>query len=544
MRKIVLASLAVAGIALLPRVARATNVAEFPDNGSEQLGRGGAWVARASDPLAAFFNPAGLAGQDTRITLQSNLTFQRTCFTRVRSSLDTTQEPLAPNPGDAFPRVCDDIHMAPNPQLGFTYKVSDRVGLGFAFIGPSAVGTRTWPEFVNGQPAPQRYMLLKQDGIVVHPSLGVGVEVTDNLRLGAAFQWGFASFIFKNAAAALNTDNAQPQSNDIKATLQVKDLFVPGFTLGALWTATEWLDIAAWYRWSDSIRARGDVGTAANYFTSNVARGDESRVKYGDTYFDDCGTGDPIDTCKGGEKGTVKYAIPMEAKLGFRYHQPRENIKQEHRRDPMKTDVFDLELDVTWANNKASDILEIRFPGDQYNGIVPVAGIPGGTIPPNADVKHGFKDAFGFRFGGDWNVMPDQLALRAGTFFETKAQNPEFQNIDFAGGWKLGLALGGTYRIRLNEERGNALELMWGYAHVFVGNMENTNPDARGLQGLAGTACNPAAGDAGKDAAACAPNANFDGSPQFQKYRTNWPVNLGTITNAINVINVGVAYRF
>jgi long-chain fatty acid transport protein len=539
-----LAFVAVCAFVVAPRAAHASNVAEFPDNGSEQLARGGAWVARASDPLAAFFNPAGLAGQDTRVTLQTNLDFQRTCFTRVRSSIDASvADPLADPTTGAYPRVCSDVNLAPNPQIGFSYKVSDRVGLGFAFLGPSASGEHTWPEFIDGNPAPQRYLLLKQDGIVVHPSLGVGVEVVDNLRLGAAFQWGMASFIFKNAAMALNTDNANPTSNDIKATLQVKDLFVPGFTVGALWTATEFLDIAAWYRWSDAIRARGDVGTAANYFTPQVSRGDESRVKYGDTYFEDCGTGDPIDTCKGDEggKGTVKYAIPMEAKLGVRYHQPRPNIKQEHRRDPMKTDVFDVELDVTWANNKASDVLEIRFPGDQNSGIVPVSGIPGGTIPPNADVKHGFKDAVGFRFGGDWNVMPDRLALRAGTFFETKAQNPQYQNIDFMGGWKLGLALGGTYRIHLNEERGNAIEIMFGYAHVFVGTMDNKNPDADGLRGLAGTACNPSSLDTGKESSSCAPNAE---GVQNQKYRTNWPVNLGTITNAVNVINLGVAYRF
>ena len=47
--------------------ARATDATEFPDNGSEQGMRGGAWVARASDPLAAFYNPAGLAGQPSRL---------------------------------------------------------------------------------------------------------------------------------------------------------------------------------------------------------------------------------------------------------------------------------------------------------------------------------------------------------------------------------------------------------------------------------------------------------------------------------------------
>ena len=69
--------------------AYASNITEFPDNGSEQMARGGAWVARASDPLAAFFNPAGLAGQDSKVTVQANLSLLSTCFTRVAAANDT-----------------------------------------------------------------------------------------------------------------------------------------------------------------------------------------------------------------------------------------------------------------------------------------------------------------------------------------------------------------------------------------------------------------------------------------------------------------------
>src|SRR5438477_10565766 len=72
------------GMVVAARDARATSVLEVPDNGSEQMGRGGAWVARASDPLAAFYNPAGLAGQDTKLTLQANINIQSTCFTRIK----------------------------------------------------------------------------------------------------------------------------------------------------------------------------------------------------------------------------------------------------------------------------------------------------------------------------------------------------------------------------------------------------------------------------------------------------------------------------
>ena len=42
---------------------------DSPDNGVEQVGRGSAWVARADDPLAAFYNPAAIAFQATSVHL-------------------------------------------------------------------------------------------------------------------------------------------------------------------------------------------------------------------------------------------------------------------------------------------------------------------------------------------------------------------------------------------------------------------------------------------------------------------------------------------
>src|SRR5688500_11406365 len=131
-------------VATLPRLARASNVTETPDNGSEQMARGGAWVARASDPLATTFNPAGLAGQPTRLTLQSSFLVQHTCMTRLKAANDTTfttptgssTDPLVDATGH-YPRVCNDIEPTFNPQLGATIKISDRLGLGLLVIGPA-----------------------------------------------------------------------------------------------------------------------------------------------------------------------------------------------------------------------------------------------------------------------------------------------------------------------------------------------------------------------------------------------------------------------
>jgi long-subunit fatty acid transport protein len=540
---------------LVASLASATNVTEFPDNGSEQMGRGGAWVARASDPLAAFFNPAGLAGQDTKITLQANVSFSHRCFHRTFAQNDGTNDKLV-DPANGqyqFPRVCAEDTPFPNPQLGFTWKVNDRIGIGFLpLLGPSAVGKSQWPEFVDGKspslPSPQRYLLIDSNAILITPTIGAGFEVMDGLRLGASFQWGMAlKAHFSNASAAVNGNNVDPANNDVKAQIDAKQLFIPGFTLGALWSATDSLDVAGWYKWSAPIDAKGDVTTYANYFTPQVASGDTSHVKVGDSSQPDCGQGVTGNPCGSGNNANIKLPIPMEAKLGLRFHKLRADaLREPHRRDPLSQDLYDVEVDFTWANNSAFDAIQLRFPADASGSggsIIPVNGIPGGVVPANADVPHNYKDVLGVRLGGDYNVMPDKLALRAGAFFETRGQSTTYQNIDFAGAERFGLSVGATYRIRFGESTvnevtrvrkpGNALELMLGFGHIFFAAQDNKQPDGQGVNGLAGGPCNPAENPSG---ATC--------SNGTQKYRTNWPVNLGTITNSINVINVGVAYRF
>lgn len=528
-------ALLVASLVLAATEARASNVTEFPDNGSEQMGRGGAWVARASDPLATFFNPAGLAGQDARVTVQANINLHSTCFARVKAAGDTSTEPLA-GPDGKFPEVCNDGQASPNPQVAATYRLTETIGLGFALVGPSAAGDSTWPDFVNGQAAPNRFLLARRHGILVFPSLGVGAEVARGLRFGASFQWGIADLKLATATVALNADGGNP-TGDVRANIQLKDYFIPGFTLGAIYSPHERVDIGAWYRFSDAMRASGDVGTATNYYTAANARGDASRVIYGDTIFEDCGTGLPIKDCGAGDNAKIKFPIPMEAKLGVRYHHPRPDgqMRKGHR-DPLADDVFDVEADLTWANNSAIDSIEVRFPGDgQGNGILPVSGIPGGTLPEKADQRRAYRDVFGVRLGGDVNVIRDRLALRGGGFFESHAQPQQFQNIDFAAANRLGLALGATFRIRTGKEPdAGAIDLMVGYLHVFVADQSNTDPNAAGLSALAGTQCNPSSNNQPGDT--CAGGA--------QKYRTNYPVNLGTISNSINAFNVGASYRF
>lgn len=523
------------GAALLasaPLAAHATNVTEFPDNGSEQMARGGAWVARASDPLATAFNPAGLAGQRTAFTIQANLTLHDACFTRLKAANDTTDDSVAP--GQHYPNVCAESKIFPNPQLGFNYRATDRIGIGFAVLGPSGVGGHKWPEFVNTAngpaAAPNRYLLVEGKSTFLTPTLGAGFEVIDGLRLGAAFSWGIIKAKFNNASPALNGNNLNPRGNDIDATLIVADYFVPQLRFGALYSPTEFFDVGLSYKWSDAVKARGDAYTRANYYTPAVANGNKSGVVDGDTSVNDCNRGPAAaGVCGDGNNATLKLAVPMEARIGFRYHQPRGAAKP-HSRDPIADDVFDAEVDFTWANNSAFENLEIRFPGTaQGEGIIPANGTPG-VIPPSADVPHFYKDVLGVRVGGDIDVLPNQLALRLGGYYETKAQDDRYQNTDFVGGSRVGLAAGGTYRLPVGAT--GSVDLMLGFMHVSVSDQKNEDANGEGVSALAGSPCNP---------------TQPSGQPcegGKTRYRTVWPINLGTITNAFNVLNVGAAYKF
>jgi long-chain fatty acid transport protein len=497
--------------------ARASNVTEVPDIGSEQMARGGAWVARASDPLAVSFNPAGLAGQPTRITIQENISFRSTCFRRVKAASDTTVDGVAP--GAAYAEACNDVAPFLNPQIAMTLRVTDRLGLGLALLGPNAVGRMTFPDFAGASPSPQRYLLLDTNSQVLNPTIGAGLEIVPGLRVGASFVWGIAHVKASRATVALTDPGMDPAVNDYRASIDVLDGFVPGANLGALWSPSPLLDVGAWWKWSAPISASGSAQTSSNWFTGRVAGGDTSKVVYGDTRVPDCGQ--PGSTACGHDVTSFEMAIPMEAKLGARVHVPRARTLEAgsaaRPRDPIADDLFDVELDLTYANNAAIDDVHVRFPsGQDGQGIVPVAG-SAGRIPPNADVRHAYKDVVGARLGGDFVVVPDVLSLRSGVFVESRGQDARYQNIDFMGGERLGFSVGATVRIRGRAQQSKgAFEVMVGYMHVVVGTQSNDDPRAPGLGAMAGTA----------------------------PYATPFPVNLGRVTSAVDAANFGIGYRF
>lgn len=518
-------------------VAAASNAFEFPDTGVEQYGRGGAWVARASDPLAAWFNPGALATQKSGVTLDVNLIWQKTCFNRVDAN-GNPEQASGGGPTATYPaQTCNSNSGTPfpNPSLAVAYRVNEKLALGFFVGGPNAAGKAEWPDAVMGTnaagkptavPSPTRYMLLSSEGLVVNPTLSVAYSVTPTIHVGAGFTWGIASLKLSNVSTALlpSTATRDDWSSDIKATLDVKDLFVPGAVAGALWEAADNVDLGAWVHWSDAVRASGDAHIEGFYYNA-VGSSPEKLVKDPSQYCPIGPTGSQTtgpQNCTDTPKGEAKLTIPapFEAKIGTRFHMPRAKAADAPGaatsgvpayRDPIANDVFDVELDVTYAHNSSVQDLQIRFP----TGIT-IPWAAGGAVPPNADVPHHYKDVVGLRLGGDYVIIPDRLAVRAGGFFETQGQDPAYANIDFVPAQRLGVSGGGTLRL-------GPVDAMVAAGHVFGMKLDNHGHGS--LPGLAG-------------------NATACYVPSGTCYRTANAVNDGFVQQAITVVSVGATYRW
>jgi long-chain fatty acid transport protein len=212
----------------------------------------------------------------------------------------------------------------------------------------------------------------------------------------------------------------------------------------------------------------------------------------------------------------MKIPIPMEARLGARWHlpQPRatgllaERIgKLAHAtRDPLRDDLYDMELDLTWANNSAADTTEIRLPR-----ALTVAG-SAGVVPVNSDLEQAYDDSFGARLGGQYAIVRNEFAVRLGTWIETPAAGAEDLDVVAVPAWRGGLATGVVFRVQ-------AVDLELGYQHVYNLGLDNHGDGRR------------------RAAAGSSPDPAFD----FRSYHA---VNGGSVTQSANVFALGAVTRF
>lgn len=500
------------------REARATGF-DIPELGTEAMGRGGAWTARADTPLAAVLNPAGLAGQKSGATVDLNLVWQKYCFQRFGNydvNADTGNTAFAGSSygGQPYPEVCKNNGFGdvnPNPAVIGNWAISDKLGVAFGVVSPSAAGKSDWPDRVtlaDGSlaPAPQRYMLLKADGVVLMPTLAAGYEVIPGVRFGAAFQMVIASLKFSNMSIpsyGTATAVAESPSGDLRADLAVKKLFTPAIILGALVSPHDDVDIGATFRWSADIVAKnGTVDVVGPYYGN--------------------GKGGAVPASSHATVDELRVPQPWEVRLGVRYHPKRKDAavtRRGERRDFLANDVFDIELDGTYSHNSSFDTLGVTFGPNQCidfgNAKCP------NTIPTDTSIPHNWRDTVGVRLGGEYVVLPNQLGVRIGGFFQGNGQNPDFAALDFLPSSMFGVMAGATYRVS------KLVDVHLGIGKIFLHGLDNgPNGEVRGLTAVTGSG------------SITCPNGSKP--PDFH---TCFPVNSGKYSGGYTLASLGATFH-
>lgn len=526
------AALALAGLSVTLD-ARASSALEYPDNWVAQLSRGGAWLADASSPVATFYNPATLVLQKNSIAIGANFPMQKICFSR-RGPGDTPvyaseSEAQADQP---YPQVCNEHSGFPRlvPVVAGSWRITERWALGLAVVPPSSYGTLEWPvtstlrnasgTATNEGPSAQRFLNTKVEGMMLFPTLSVAYAATETLRFGAGFVAGtIPSLTLQSVSMSQDTSataNTDTFINNSLSTLDVADLFVPGFVVSAHWSPSENIDLTGWYKWLSRAELTGDLDVLVPLYSPETGA---YQPQCEGAATKDCSKLTSSKEKVGANDAHVSMTLPMEVRLGARYHVPREPKRagvlgtsaEEPSltvRDPLNDDLFDVELDLSWADNSAASAIEIHF--DE----VFAPNLPDGTtlteIPPQTDRPTGWKDSFGARLGGQYNVLPRRLGVRAGTWIESPAVDAENLNVTGVPALRGGVAGGVVLRF-------GAVDLEAGY--MFVWNAGLDNEGVGDLHGIVST------------------NKDLD-------YKSRYAVNGGHVQQHANIMSVGGVVRF
>lgn len=458
---------------------------EYTGQGTQSLGRGGAVTARAQDPMVIAHNPAGLAElRGNQMLLDLNFALMDACVDPVgyygwgvytggapsRLPDPRTGEyesvPLGqidrsgpiPVPvaqdyyTDPYDTVCLNQNVGPIPQLAFTFRLSDRIGVGLGMIFPSAMPSGSWGQAGTGvirgdtgelRPAATRYQLLNANNLGMFPNLALGYRVTDWLRLGASLEYGYVAVDTTAMAPATGTTSF---NNDIVAHVEAFDYWVPAATASVHLVPTDALDIVAAFRWQDDIDAKGRTEFTSGIFDPTKMRNTSS-----------------VDV------NHVQQNMPWKLRGGIRYAsrrvaRPTSSTTEydlnghEVLHDPLADERWDIELDVEYQANSRNQQVYVDFVDGQTIQFKPEGT---GQLPAEIWIQKRWKDQWSVRMGGTANVLPGVLGISAGVHYETRGVDPAFMQVDMWPLARVGLHTGVTFRVS------NTIDLVFSYAHIF-----------------------------------------------------------------------------
>ena len=417
-----------------------------PGTGTEAMGRAGAFVAKADDPSALHYNPAGLVLIDgTIIHLGSNflrysLTFDRSGVYEAPAGIDEPYE------GNEYAAVTNQA--SPNfglgrfqsvPLLAAAFDLGRWIpGLhgGAGILAPNAYPGRDFGTYTleapGVAPPPQRYDIVHQDAIVILPSIAAAYTMNSKLSLGLRMSWGIARLEATSYTWAIR--NYQEWiGDDSEFVVEVTDRFVPGLALGALYRPVPDVVIGAAYTTRLAVAGRG---TGRATLGHNSVTGDADVIApLAPQNTPGCAAGGEL----GALQTCIDFVLPQTFALGGRWILARDRSGGE---------LADIEFDAVWEDWSAGSNYQVIVDGQSQ-----LTGFPLQT----SIVRHGLQDVLSVRLGGSYALPVGNpgnggasgrpLVVRAGVAHDTAAAPLTWQRVDVDGAARTTFATGLSYRV-------------------------------------------------------------------------------------------------
>lgn len=507
-------------IAMLPQRAAAGGT-EFPADGTRNLGRGGAGMARADDPSVMIRNPALLADLwGDQALLGAHLSLVDSCFhpsgaygvgavgpdvVRLGDQIvgmrlpagttlaDGTPIPLIEN--EPYATSCYEGPAPFLPRVALTMKLAPDLGIGIGFFPPdnaslNQFGNRDGTVDTPNGPRPNQLRYIRAHLNTSYFSVlgAVGYRVADWLRVGFGFQWQLVVFQSRSFTPASSISGLRP-SGDVRSDAFGRDLFVPGLIGSVHIKPFDALDIALGAKWSDRIMSKAKLDLTAGAFGTGrpVPAIDGSTMM-------ETALASTIPTTTSNQAADVS-AGPVwvpQLSAGIRYAdrlKPRvldkdwDSVQKaggDTSEDSMETERWDLELDVIYYLTSFQDRTDVQLDTATVNirTVDPLGNVTGAEfsvgdcIVPNRPLLMGEvcerrqvltriegKDQMTFRVGGDYNILPGLFTVRAGGSYETSGQDPEWMSPFQYMADRIGLHAGFTVRLM------HRTDISFGFAH-------------------------------------------------------------------------------
>jgi long-chain fatty acid transport protein len=205
---------------------------QLNEHGARAIGMGGAFVARASDPSAIFYNPAGLAFQEgLNVMGGGTLIFPSTKFKHSSG---------------AYPEIEQEDQMYYPPNLYGTYAVNDQWVVGIGVYTPYGLGSEWKKDWIGSAIA----VKTEVQTFYINPT--VSYKISDQLSLGVGLSYIYGSVDLSRRIPI--------PAYGVNGTLKLDGTGTGyGFNAGILYKPCEKISLGASYRSLTELEFSGDA---------------------------------------------------------------------------------------------------------------------------------------------------------------------------------------------------------------------------------------------------------------------------------------------